>query len=173
MAAEEVGTRQGAALRAALLDAAPETVRNRVADLVSQAVGQMKAADLPAVVRPVARFAPAKRAKVGSGPLLTALGGTEGFAEDVVSWWREHRPDDFEPPVAEPVHAAAVAVLVGDGDAAGTLLRDAGERFDVGRLRAERDAAVARADRLAAELDRVTAERDAARARPAAPDQSD
>lgn len=170
---EGVETREGAALRAALLDAAPDTVRNRVADLVSQAVGQMPPTELPAVVRPIARFAPAKRAKVGSGPLLTAIGAAEGFAEDVVSWWREHRPDDFEPPVAEPVHAAAVAVLVGDGDAAGALLRHAGERADVGKLRAERDAALARADRLAAELDRVTAERDAARARASVTDQSD
>jgi predicted RNA-binding protein with PIN domain len=163
------------AVRAALLDAAPETVRGRVADLVSQAVGQMPAAELPAPVRPVARFAPAKRAKVGAGPMLAALGSAEGFADEVVSWWREHRPDEWAPPVAEPVHAAAVAVLTGDEDAARALLRDAGERADIARLRAERDAAVARADKLAADLERVTAERDEALAasRVAAPDRSD
>ncbi|MDL5156844.1 NYN domain-containing protein [Actinomycetospora termitidis] len=165
----------GAALRAALLDAAPETVRSRVADLVSRAVGQMPSADLPAPVRPIARFAPAKRAKVGSGPLLSALRSVDGFAEDVVAWWTEHRPEEWEPPVVEPVHAAAVAVLRGDPEAAGDLLRDAGERADVGKLRAERDAALTRADRLAADLERVTAERDEARARvrDATPDLSD
>ncbi|MCD2196499.1 NYN domain-containing protein [Actinomycetospora endophytica] len=152
------------AVRAALLEAAPEAVRGRVADLVSQAVGQIPAADLPAPVRPVARFAPAKRAKVGAGPMLAALGTAEGFADEVVAWWREHRPDEWAPPVAEPVHAAAVAVLTGDEDAARELLRDAGERADVGKLRAERDAALARADKLAADLERVTAERDEARA---------
>jgi predicted RNA-binding protein with PIN domain len=163
------------AVRAALLDAAPETVRGRVADLVSQAVGQMPAAELPAPVRPVARFAPAKRAKVGAGPMLAALGSAEGFADEVVSWWREHRPDEWAPPVAEPVHAAAVAVLTGDEDAARALLRDAGERADVARLRAERDAAAARTDKLAADLERVTAERDEARAasRVTTPDLSD
>jgi predicted RNA-binding protein with PIN domain len=175
MAAGEVQAPHGAALRAALLDAAPETVRSRVADLVSRAVGQMPASDLPAPVRPIARFAPAKRAKVGSAPLLSALGSTDGFAEDVVAWWQEHRPEEWDPPVAEPVHAAAVAVLAGDGDTAGELLRDAGERADVGRLRAERDAALARAERLTAEVERVTAERDAARAEvgTAGPDLSD
>ncbi len=155
------------AVHAALLEAAPETVRGRVADLVSQAVGQLPATDLPATVRPVARFAPAKRAKVGAGPMLAALGSVEGFADEVVSWWREHRPEEWAPPVAEPVHAAAVAVLTGDEDAARELLRDAGERADVARLRAERDAALARADRLAADLERVTAERDEAKARAA------
>jgi predicted RNA-binding protein with PIN domain len=155
------------AVRAALLEAAPEAVRGRVADLVSQAVGQMPSAELPAPVRPVARFAPAKRAKVGAGPMLAALGSAEGFADEVVSWWREHRPEEWTPPVVEPVHAAAVAVLTGDQDAARALLRDAGERADVARLRAERDSAVTRADRLAAELERVTAERDEARARAA------
>ncbi|MCD2190132.1 MULTISPECIES: NYN domain-containing protein [Actinomycetospora] len=175
MAAGEVEAPHGAALRAALLDAAPETVRSRVAELVSRAVGQMPSTDLPAPVRPIARFAPAKRAKVGSGPLLAALGSADGFAEDVVAWWREHRPEEWDPPVAEPVHAAAVAVLAGDGDTAGDLLRDAGERADVGKLRTERDAALARADRLAGELERVTAERDAARAEAgtATPDLSD
>jgi predicted RNA-binding protein with PIN domain len=135
----------------------------------------MPASELPAPVRPVARFAPAKRAKVGAGPMLAALGSAEGFADEVVSWWREHRPDEWAPPIAEPVHAAAVAVLTGDEDAARGLLRDAGERADVGRLRAERDAAVARADKLAADLERVTAERDEARAasRVATPDLSD
>jgi predicted RNA-binding protein with PIN domain len=126
-------------------------------------------------VRHVARFAPAKRAKVGSAPLLAAVRSADGFAEDVVAWWREHRPEEWDPPVVEPVHAAAVAVLAGDGDTAGELLRDVGERADVGKLRTERDAALARADRLAAELERVGAERDAARAEvgAAAPDLTD
>src|SRR4051812_25374936 len=190
MADGEVGTRDGRdglapapeaspavapAVRAALLEAAPEAVRGRVADLVSQAVGQMPATELPAPVRPVARFAPAKRAKVGAGPMLAAIGSAEGFADEVVTWWREHRPEEWTPPVAEPVHAAAVAVLTGDQEAARSLLRDAGERADVARLRAERDTAVTRADRLAAELERVTAERDEARAKAAGatPDLSD
>ncbi|HEY2195632.1 MAG TPA: NYN domain-containing protein [Actinomycetospora sp.] len=186
MAAEEVGEQGGddarpepdpvpPAVRAALLEVAPETVRGRVADLVSQAVGQLPATDLPATVRPVARFAPAKRAKVGAGPMLAALGSSEGFADEIVSWWREHRPEEWEPPVLEPVHAAAVAVLTGDEDAARELLRDAGERADVARLRAERDAALTRADRLATDLERVTTERDEAKARAAesTPDLSD
>jgi predicted RNA-binding protein with PIN domain len=156
-----------AAVRAALVEAAPEAVRGRVAELVSQAVGHLPAADLPATVRPVARFAPAKRAKRGAGPLLAAVGAAEGFADEVVAWWRENRPEEWAPPVVEPVHAAAVAVLTGDEEGARALLRDAGERADVARLRAERDAALTRAERLAADLERVTVERDEAKARAA------
>ncbi|MDD7932943.1 NYN domain-containing protein [Actinomycetospora straminea] len=152
-----------AAVRVRLLEAAPEAVRAKVAELVAVAVGNLPVSELPPPVRPVARFAPAKRARVGAGPLLGALGSAGGFAAQVVEWWAEERPGDWQPPVPDPVHAAAVAVLEGREEGSG-LVRDVGERADAGRARAERDAAVARADRLEADVERLTAERDAARA---------
>lgn len=153
--------------RSRMLDAAPETVRTRVAELVSAAVGRIPVPDLPPAVRPVARFAPAKRARAGAGPMLAALAGTDGFADQVSAWWREHAPDEWSAPDADDVTAAATAVIEGRREGAARL-REVAERADAARLRAERDAALARADRLAAELDRVTTERDEARAAAAA-----
>jgi predicted RNA-binding protein with PIN domain len=162
-------------VRTRLLEQAPETVRGRVAELVSTAVGKLPPAELPAPVRPIARFAPAKRARRGATPLLAAVSAHEGFADAVVDWWRDNRPADWAVEAAsDPLQAAAVAVLEGRDEGA-DLVRDVGERAEAGRLRADLDAAVARADRLAAELERVTAERDAARReiRDATPDLSD
>ncbi|MEJ2861877.1 NYN domain-containing protein [Actinomycetospora flava] len=151
------------AVRVRLLETAPETVRAKVAELVAVAVGNLPVSELPPPVRPVARFAPAKRARAGAGPLLGALSSTTGFATLVVDWWTEERPTDWHPPAPDPVHAAAVAVLEGREEGSG-LVRDAGERADAGRARAERDAALARAERLEADVRRLTAERDHARA---------
>ncbi|MEJ2889041.1 NYN domain-containing protein [Actinomycetospora aeridis] len=151
------------AVRVRLLESAPEAVRAKVAELVAVAVGNLPVTELPPPVRPVARFAPAKRARVGAGPLLGALGSATGFATLVVDWWAEERPADWRPPAPDPVHAAAVAVLEGREDGSG-LVRDVGERADAGKARAERDAALARVERLEAEVHRLTGERDEARA---------
>jgi predicted RNA-binding protein with PIN domain len=152
-----------AAVRVRLLEDAPEPVRAKVAELASVAVGHLPVTDLPPPVRAVARFAPAKRARVGAAPLLAAVGGADGFAGQVVDWWTEERPDRWRPTSPDPVHAAAVAVLEGREDGPG-LVRDAGERHDAARARADRDAALARVERLEAEVQRLVAERDAARA---------
>jgi predicted RNA-binding protein with PIN domain len=152
-----------AAVRARLLERAPDPVRARVAELVATAVGHLPVIELPPPVRPVARFAPAKRARVGAAPLLAAVGSAEGFAARVVAWWTEQQPDRWRPDDAEPVHAAAVAVLEGREEGSG-LVRDVTARADAGRARAERDAALARVEKLEAEVRRLTAERDEARA---------
>ena len=160
--------------RARLLTEAAPPVRTRVAELVATAVGHLPEADVPAAVRPVARFTPSKRARFGAGPLLSALADDEAFAERVVGWWRENRPAEWDAASdADPLHAAAVAVVEGrDEDAA--LVRDVGERTETARLRAELTAARARAERLTGELADARAERDAARAsaRAEAPDAS-
>ena len=152
-----------AALRARLLERAPEPVRAKVAELTATAVGHLPVTDLPPPVRVVARFAPAKRARAGAGPLLAAVATTEGFAARVVTWWAEEQPQRWHPADPEPVHAAAVAVLEGREEGS-ELVRDVGARADAGRARAERDAALARVEKLEAEVRRLTAERDDARA---------
>ncbi|HSK60166.1 MAG TPA: RNA-binding protein, partial [Actinomycetospora sp.] len=86
-----------AAVRARLLERAPDPVRAKVAELVATAVGHLPLIDLPPPVRPVARFAPAKRARAGAAPLLAAVGSAEGFAARVVAWWTEEQPDRWRP----------------------------------------------------------------------------
>jgi predicted RNA-binding protein with PIN domain len=152
-----------AAVRVQLLERAPEAVRAKVAELASVAVGHMPVTDLPPPVRAVSRFAPSKRARAGAGPLLTALGSAEGFAASVVGWWTEERPARWRPEVPDAVHAAAVAVLEGR-DEGSILVRDLGERADAARARSERDAAVAKVEKLEGEVRRLTADREQARA---------
>jgi len=152
-----------AAVRVQLLERAPEAVRAKVAELTSVAVGHMPVTDLPPPVRAVSRFAPSKRARAGAGPLLTALGSAEGFAASVVGWWTEEQPARWRPEVPDPVHAAAVAVLEGR-DEGSVLVRDLGERADAARARSERDAAVAKVEKLEGEVRRLTADREQARA---------
>src|SRR5262245_39119132 len=59
--------------------ALPEPVRDRIAELAAAAVAKLPAADVPRQLRPVAKFAPAKRAKLGGTALLTALGESSQF----------------------------------------------------------------------------------------------
>jgi predicted RNA-binding protein with PIN domain len=55
------------------LDELPEPVRIRVITLAASALGAATPAQVPAALAAVARFAPAKRARRGSGPLARAL----------------------------------------------------------------------------------------------------
>ncbi|PVZ08958.1 NYN domain-containing protein [Actinomycetospora cinnamomea] len=160
VAADAADDAARSAVRARLLDRAPEPVRAKVAELTATAVGHLPVPDLPPSVRAVARFAPAKRARVGAAPLLAAVGTADGFAAQVVEWWTEERPERWAE--TEPLHAAAVAVLEGREDGS-ELVRDVTDRADAARARAERDTALARAERLEGEVRRLTAERDEAR----------
>jgi len=137
--------------------ALPAPVGARLVELAADALGTMAQVDVPATLRPVAKFAPAKRAKLGSRRLLTALAQQPAFRAAVLEWAREHRPDALDQDGADPVTAAAAATLLGSADAVrrvDSIARQAGDA----RLRADRDAALARADRLAEELRRVRAE---------------
>lgn len=140
-------------------DHLPEAVRSRLAEFAATAVGSLAPLDIPAAVRPVARFAPAKRARLGAGPLVTGLRESATFRMAVTQWYQEHQPEQLRVDADDPVAAAAAAVLQGDPVAA-DLLRTLTEREENAQLRAERDAALARADRLAAEVERLRAELD-------------
>lgn len=73
----------------------PDALRSRLADLAATAVGAMPATDVPVPLRRLARFTPAKRAKLG-GPALTAeLEASAAFRTAVVAWWEEHRPGEL------------------------------------------------------------------------------
>lgn len=145
--------------------ALPGPMRQRLAALAAGALSGLSGADLPPPVRPVARFAPSKRVRVGGAALVGALADSPRFRAAVVSWLREHRPDELDPAGlddVDPVGAASAAALLGEPDAAqrvAVLSRDVADD----RLRTERDAALARADRLALEVGRLQRELAAAR----------
>lgn len=137
--------------------ALPEPVRDRIAELAAAAVAKLPNTDVPRQLRPVAKFAPAKRAKLGGAALLAALGESSQFRTAVIEWLREHRTDALDPNAVDSVAGAAAAVLLGESGAAGRV-RLVAKNAEENVLRAERDAALARAQRLEAELTLVRAE---------------
>ena len=149
---------------AALWNRLPDAVRMRLADLAAAAVGGLPPGDVPRGLRRLAQFTPAKRARLGVDALLTELRGSPQFRSAVVEWWREHRPEVLQPAADDVPSRAAVALLTGDVAAASDALTVAAHQAEVAQLRAERDAANARAEKLAAEVDRLRAELAAVRA---------
>jgi predicted RNA-binding protein with PIN domain len=141
--------------------ALPDPVRARLAEVAADAVGEIPAVDVPPPVRPVARFAPAKRARLGAAPLLTALRGNTAFRASVTEWAREHRPAALDLTAPDPAAACAAALLLGDG-AAVHYVELVRLRTTDAATRTERDVAVAKAAKLAAEVDRLRAELDKA-----------
>lgn len=142
-------------------DRLPDAVRTRLAELAAEAVGVLPRVDIPQQLRAVARFAPAKRARLGASVLVASLRDSAGFRTAVVEWCRQHRPAALDLGGEDPVAVAAAAVLLGE-DTVGHYLELVSRRASDAALRAERDAALARAERLTIELERVRAELDAA-----------
>lgn len=135
----------------------PDAVRARLAGIAATAVGEMPATEVPVPLRRFARFAPAKRAKL-AGPALTAeLASSPVFRSAVVAWWEEHRSGELVPAADDPLTAAAAAVLLGDASAP-EVVAAAARRGEVVELRAERDEALSRVDKLTVELERLRGE---------------
>src|SRR5690242_4262098 len=141
----------------------PEPVRSRLAEAASAAVGAMPGDDVPVPLRRLARFTPAKRSRLGRAALLAEMEGSGAFRAAVVAWWEEHRPGELTPSATDPLAAAAAAVLVADPGAADAVAL-AARRGEAVELRAERDEALARVDKLTGELERLRAELADARA---------
>lgn len=146
-------------------DRLPGPVRARLAETAATAVAGMPAADVPLPLRRLARFTPAKRARLGGPALVGELSRSGAFRAAVVAWWQDNRPDELGGAGApgDPVTAAAAALLVGDPDAADALAA-ADRRMRAEDLQAERDVAVARVDKLGQELERLREELGEARA---------
>ncbi|GAB3876364.1 NYN domain-containing protein [Kibdelosporangium lantanae] len=139
----------------------PDAVRHRLAEIGAEAISGLNRVDIPQQLRAVSKFAPAKRARLGGASIMAALRTSSGFRTAVVEWAREHRPAALEISGAEPVSAAAAAVLLGDETAVHYIelvTRRAGDAV----LRAERDAALTRADKLENELKQLRGELDLA-----------
>jgi predicted RNA-binding protein with PIN domain len=141
----------------------PEAVRSRLAELAATAVGAMPVTDVPVPLRRLARFTPAKRAKLGGSALTAELEASAAFRTAVVAWWEEHRPGELTTAADDPLTAAAAALLNDDPDA-GEAVAAAARRGEAGELRAERDAALSRVDKLTVELERLRGELTEARA---------
>jgi predicted RNA-binding protein with PIN domain len=137
--------------------ALPAPVAARLVELAADAVGGMPQPDVPASLRAVARFAPAKRAKLGGPRLLSALAEQPAFRAAVLHWAREHRPAALDDQSPDPVPAAAAATLLGSPDAVQRLQAIAVQATDL-RIRAERDLLQTRVARLTGELERVREE---------------
>lgn len=133
-------------------DSLPAPVRTRLAELAAAAVGDMRQANIPAPLRPVVRFTPAKRAKLGLPTLVAALRDSTVFRTAVVDWHRNNQPEALAVEHSDPVVIAVSALLL-DLPCAAHYLELVRLRVEQGQLRGERDSAVARAERLAVELE--------------------
>ncbi|WP_086667141.1 NYN domain-containing protein [Lentzea kentuckyensis] len=138
--------------------ALPEPLRVRLAELGADALGEMAKVDVPQHLRPVAKFAPTKRARLGGAQVVAGLRDSANFRTAVVEWLRKNRPSTLEVTSPDPVTAAAAAVLTGD-DVALHYVELVSRRVGDATLRAERDAAVLRSERLEGELERLRTER--------------
>ena len=142
----------------------PEPLRARLADAAATALSGMEAADVPHVLRRIAGFTPAKRAKLGGPALLAELAGSSAFRAAVMAWWDEHRPGELvADEAADPLTNAAAAVLTGDPHAADAVAATA-RRVEVGEVKAERDTLLSKVDKLTAEMERLRGELTEARA---------
>ncbi|MPZ85422.1 MAG: RNA-binding protein [Actinophytocola sp.] len=139
--------------------ALPDAVRGRIAELGAEAIGALPQVDIPQQLRAVARFTPAKRARLGGAPLIASLRDSSAFRTAVVEWCRKHRPATLDLTSEDPVAVAAAAVLLGE-ETAGHYLELVARRASDASLRAQRDSAVVRADRAENELAKLRGELD-------------
>ncbi|MFR9802939.1 NYN domain-containing protein [Pseudonocardia sp. RS010] len=138
-------------------DLLPDPVRHRLAEVAGTALAGLPPAEVPAALRPFARFTPAKRARLGGAKLVRELRDDASFRTAVVAWWEENRPGELAAGPDEPLTAAAAAVLTGAPGARGAVASVA-RRGDAAEARAERDEALSRADKLTVEVERLRAE---------------
>jgi predicted RNA-binding protein with PIN domain len=137
--------------------ALPDAVRTRIAELAADALGALPKVDVPQQLRAVAKFTPAKRARLGAGAIIASLRDSVAFRTAVVEWCREHRAAGLDLSGDDPVTVAAAAVLQG-ADTAPHYLELVARRASDAGLRAQRDAAVVRAEKAETELAKVRAE---------------
>jgi predicted RNA-binding protein with PIN domain len=135
--------------------ALPEPARQRLLTIAADVLGHMPADDVPTALRPFARFAPAKRARLGATALAAALDDDENFRNRVADVVAESSPTLVDavrtgsPTTAsDPIDVAVVAYLARP-DAWPDLLAEATRRWresgaaeaggndDLARLRAQ------------------------------------
>ncbi len=148
MDADGTNTREGVALA--------EPVRVRLVQLAAEVLGRLPADEVPPALRAVARFAPAKRSRLGAPVLSAALDADEAFRTQVADVVTATSPQLVESlrtgtstAASDPIDTAVVAYLVRP-DGWPELIADATSRW--ADEQAGRDAASGELARLRAEL---------------------
>ncbi|MER7048164.1 NYN domain-containing protein [Streptomyces jumonjinensis] len=97
----------------------PEGVRRRVVALVSDAVGGLTVAELPAQLRQYARFTPTRRAKFAGNAMAAALEGDAVFRQRIAERLAHAQPElcaaltaGSPPAAADPLDVAAAAYVL-------------------------------------------------------------
>jgi predicted RNA-binding protein with PIN domain len=145
----------------------PEGVRRRVVGIAADALASVPAADLPARLRPYAKFTPVQRARRGATAIAAALEAEPLFRLRIADRVRQGQPDlvgalesGVVPAAVDPQDVAAVAYLLRPPGWS-RLVGDAGEEVE----RAESEGAAAESARLVEKLQaELSALRDSARA---------
>ncbi|MGX4737004.1 NYN domain-containing protein [Kitasatospora griseola] len=145
----------------------PEGVRRRVVGIASDALGGIAPGELPAALRPYAKFTAARRAKYAATALAAALESDPAFRVRIAERLRLGQPDLVRaleagtvPAAADPMDVAAAAYLVRPTGWA-RLVEEAGEQAE----RVDAEGVAAEAARMVEKLQEELAEaRSAARA---------
>ncbi len=130
----------------------PEPIRQRILGWAATAVGELPTGEIPVALRGVARFAPAKRARMGAGVLARQLENDHGFRA-LTGQVAERAPI----PARDAVGAAARAVLLRLPDSA-ELVAAAVAGAEEGQFRARISDLEQTVTRLTDQLARVVAE---------------
>ena len=87
----------------------PDAVRFRLAELGADALGDLPRVDVPPSLRPVARFAPAKRARLGGPTIIAALRDLAAYRTAVIPWCKDNRAATLDLSGGDVAAAAAAA----------------------------------------------------------------
>lgn len=138
--------------------ALPAAVRQQLVSIAAELMGRTPIAELPGSVRRFARFAPAKRVRLGAAEIAAALAVETGFRDAVAEVVTQSAPElvgqvsaGNPPETADPVDVAVIAYLrrpPGWTD----MLADIADRLAGADRQRESDAEL---DRLRAELARL------------------
>ncbi len=152
----------------------PAPARQQLVAIAAEVMSRTPVAELPPSLRRFARFAPAKRLRLGASEIAAALAGDESFRAAVAQVVLDTSPELAEqiragnpPETADPIDVAVIAYLIRPTGWTG-LLAGITDRIEAADARRGANAEL---NRLQAELARLTeanrslaAERDSARA---------
>jgi predicted RNA-binding protein with PIN domain len=136
-----------------------EPARQQLVTIAADLVGRVPPDELPASVRPFARFTPTKRARLGATQLAAALDADDAFRARVADAVADALPqlasavrDGESTAASDPVDTAVVAYLVRPADWQ-RIVADANERYAAER--ADSKASAAEVAQLRARIDEL------------------